>query len=120
MRRVLLARVGLAVQRLDVHAPHQRTHVAPAHPHTFAVKDVAQHPRARKRVLQMQLVGAAHWRAASSHATILVMKTPSGDLVGRQTSGQVVVLKALPAATPVLTGTVLKRAAKRAIKADGR
>jgi hypothetical protein len=63
---------------------------------------------------------AALRRAVSSHATVLVMKAPSGDLVARQTSGEVVVLKTLPAATPVRVGTVLKRAAKRAIKAGGR
>lgn len=63
---------------------------------------------------------AAHRRVVSSHDTILVVKAPSGDLVARQTSGQVVVLKTLPAATPVRAGTVFKRAAKRASKAGGR
>lgn len=63
---------------------------------------------------------AAHQRAVSSQATTLVMKAPSGQLVARQTSGKVVVLKTLPAATPVRAGTVLKRVAKLAIKAGGR
>lgn len=63
---------------------------------------------------------AAHRRAVNSHATDLVMKAPSGELVKRQTSGQVVVLKTLPAATPVQAGTVLKRAAKSASKAGER
>lgn len=63
---------------------------------------------------------AAHRRAVSSHATTLVMKAPSGELVARQTSGQMKFLKTLPAATPVLAGTVLKRVAKHAIKANGR
>jgi len=71
--------------------------------------------------LRAQLAGqAAHQRAVGSHATTLVMKTPSGVLVARQTSGQVKVLKTLPAATPVRAGTVFKRVAKRAIKAISR
>lgn len=63
---------------------------------------------------------AAHRRAVSSQATVLVMKAPSGELVARQASGQVVVLKPLPAATPVRAGTVLKRAARRDTQASGR
>ena len=63
---------------------------------------------------------AAHRRAVSSQATALVMKAPSGDLVARQTSGQFLVIKTLPAATPVRAGTVLKRVAKRATETDGR
>ncbi|MGY0196574.1 hypothetical protein ACWA7J_16025 [Leptothrix sp. BB-4] len=63
---------------------------------------------------------AAHRRAVSSHVTTLVMKAPSGDLVARQSSGLEVVLKKLPAATPVRAGTVLKRAAQRAAKTGGR
>ncbi|MFN7723704.1 MAG: hypothetical protein ACK5QH_01400 [Rubrivivax sp.] len=71
--------------------------------------------------LRAQQAGqAAHQRAVGSHATILVMKAPSGELVARQTSGQIKVLKSLPAATPVLAGTVYKRVAKRAFKADSR
>lgn len=63
---------------------------------------------------------AAHQRAVCSQVAPLVMKGSSGDLVARQASGQVVVLKTLPAATPVRAGTVLKRVNQRAIKAGER
>jgi hypothetical protein len=49
---VLLARVGLAVDRLDAYQPHQRAHVSAA--------DLAQHAAAGKRPLKVQLVDAAH------------------------------------------------------------
>ena len=60
----------------------------------------------------------AHRRAVNSQAATLVMKTASGVLVARQASGQETVLKALPAATPVRAGTVLKRVTPRASKAE--
>ena len=63
---------------------------------------------------------AAHQRAVSSHATTLVMKAPSGQLVARQTNGETVVLKKLPAATPVRLGAVFKRVTKLTIKVGGR
>jgi hypothetical protein len=62
VRRVLLARVGLAVQRLDAHAPHQRAHVPAADLDALQAQQVAQHAAARERVLQVQLVDAAHQR----------------------------------------------------------
>ena len=62
MRWVLLARVGLAVQRLDAHAPHQRAHVPPPHIDAPQAQQIAQHAAAGERVLQMQLVDAAHQR----------------------------------------------------------
>jgi hypothetical protein len=62
VRRVLLARVGLAVQRLDAHAPHQRAHVPAADLDALQAQQVAQHAAAGKRVLQVQLVDAAHQR----------------------------------------------------------
>src|SRR5512135_310883 len=58
--RVLLARVWLAVQRLDAHAPHQRGHVLAADLEALAVEHVAQHPTARKRTLQVEHVDALH------------------------------------------------------------
>jgi hypothetical protein len=62
VRRVLLARVGLAVQRLDAHAPHQRAHVPAADLDALQAQQVAQHAAARERVLQVQLVDAPHQR----------------------------------------------------------
>ena len=60
--RVLLARVGLAVQRLDAHAPHQRGHVPAPDLEALAVEHVAQHAAAREGMLQVQLVDAPHQR----------------------------------------------------------
>jgi hypothetical protein len=48
----------------------------------------------------------------SSDTATLVMKTASGQLVARQVGGVVIVLKTLPASTPVRAGTVLKRVGK--------
>jgi hypothetical protein len=59
---VLAARVGLAVQRLDAHAPHQRAHVPAADLDALQAQQVAQHAAAGKRVLQVHLVDAAHQR----------------------------------------------------------
>lgn len=71
-------------------------------------------------LLARQAGQAAHLRAVSGHATVLVMKATSGELVARQASGQMTVLKSLPAATPVRPGTVFKRVAEHAPKANSR
>lgn len=52
---------------------------------------------------------AAHERAVNSHTSTLVMKTPGGQLVARQAGGAEVVIKTLPASTPVRAGTVFRR-----------
>src|SRR5450631_1769488 len=57
-----LRRVRPAINRLDAHALHQRGDAAAADLDTLAVQKVAQHPAARERVFQMQLVDAAHER----------------------------------------------------------
>lgn len=54
MGRVLPARVRLAVKRLDAHAPHQRAHVAPADRDARPAQQIAQHPAAGERMLQVQ------------------------------------------------------------------
>jgi hypothetical protein len=46
--RVLLARVGLAVQRLDAHALHERAHMPAPDLEPLAVEHVAQHAAARE------------------------------------------------------------------------
>ena len=58
--RVPFARVGLAVQRLDAHALHQRGHVPAPDFKAFAVEHVAQHPAAREGVRQVDRVDALH------------------------------------------------------------
>ncbi len=58
--RVLLARVGLAVQRLDAHALHQRGHVPAPDVEALAVEHVAQHAAAREGMRQVDHVDALH------------------------------------------------------------
>ena len=55
-----LRRVRTAVDRGDPHPPHQRRDMTPAHLMAFAVQKPFQHPAARERILQMQLVDPAH------------------------------------------------------------
>lgn len=62
--------------------------------------------------LASQAGRAAHLRAVNNHAATLVMKSAAGQLVARQAGGSVVVLKNLPASTPVEVGAVFKRATK--------
>ena len=69
--------------------------------------------------LATQAGRAAHQRAVA-HAGRLVMKSASGQLVERQASGVVVVIKNLPASTPTRAGTVLTRAKKVPKKAATR
>ena len=57
-----LRRVRPAVERLDPHAPHQRRDVPAADRDALATQQVAQHPAARERVVQMQLVDPPHHR----------------------------------------------------------
>jgi hypothetical protein len=57
-----LRRIGLAVDRLKPDPPHQRGDQLAADHHAFAAQQVAQHPAARKRVVQMQLVDPTHDR----------------------------------------------------------
>ena len=64
MPHVLLARVGLALQRLDAHLGHlghlghQRAHMLAADLEALSLQHVAQHPCARERVVEVQLVDA--------------------------------------------------------------
>src|SRR5664279_4505418 len=56
----LLARVGLAVQRRDAHAPHQRGHVLAADREALGSHQVSQHARAGERQFEVQFVDAPH------------------------------------------------------------
>ena len=58
------ALVELAIKRLDAHAPHQGGDV-PAADREALAKQVAQHPAASERILQMQLVDPPHYRQIS-------------------------------------------------------
>src|SRR5437868_2369358 len=62
MRAVVPAGVHFAVQRLDVHLAHQRRHVLAADAMALAPEQIAQHPRAGKLMLQMQLIDTSHQR----------------------------------------------------------
>jgi len=64
---------------------------------------------------------AAHLRAMSNGSTTLVMKSATGQLVLRKAGGQdTVVIKNLPASTPMRVGTVLRRKIGPSKKAPSR
>ena len=60
MPRLRLRRARAPVKCLDPHAPHQRFDVTPAGLAPIGSQKTAQHPRPRKRELQMQPVDLAH------------------------------------------------------------
>ena len=62
MPRCGLGRVRAAIQRLDPHAPHHRGHPLAADRDAFAAQQVAQHPAAGERVVQVQRVDPPHDR----------------------------------------------------------
>jgi hypothetical protein len=70
VRRMAPAGVGLAVQRLNAHRVHQCGDVLATDEMAFALEQVAHHAAARERVLEMQLIDAAH------HAQILTRGGP--------------------------------------------
>src|SRR5579863_7187279 len=51
---------GPAIDGLDAHPSHQRAQMAPADLETLAAEQIAQHPAAGERVVQMQLVDLPH------------------------------------------------------------
>jgi hypothetical protein len=69
--------------------------------------------------LATQAGRAAHLRAVGQGSG-LVMKTANGQLVERQASGHLVVIKTLPAATATRPGMVLTRASKPVKKVASR
>jgi hypothetical protein len=62
-------RVRPAIQRLDAHAPHQRPHMVPVDRNALADQQMAQHPAARERTLQVQLVDPPHDRQIARRLT---------------------------------------------------
>jgi hypothetical protein len=51
-----------AIDRLDAHPPHHRRDPLPTDRDTFASQQIAQHPTARERVVQVQLIDPPHDR----------------------------------------------------------
>ncbi len=54
------AGAGLAGDGRDAHVAHEGGHVAPTDPLAVAPEEVVQHPRAGKRILQMEFVNPPH------------------------------------------------------------
>ena len=66
--------VGLPVQRLDTHLPHQRGNVSAPGEEVLLAQQVPHHPAARKRMFEVQLVDAAHQMKISvAHRSGLVV-----------------------------------------------
>jgi hypothetical protein len=51
-----------AVERLDAHPPHHRGNPFASDRDALATQQIAQHPAARKRIIEMQFVDPAHDR----------------------------------------------------------
>ena len=49
-------------QRLNPHSAHQDDHLAPTNGAALLPQEIAQHPRSRKGILQMQLIDPPHQR----------------------------------------------------------
>lgn len=80
VRWMFLAGVGLAIQRLNAHTPHQRAHVTTANLDTSQGQQVAQHPATGKRVVQVQAIDEFHQRQiAFTDRPRLVIHTASTD-----------------------------------------
>ena len=62
MVRVLAAGVWMPVQRFDPHRPHQRRDMAATDLEARQAQEISKHPRARERVIEVQLVDLPHQR----------------------------------------------------------
>jgi hypothetical protein len=62
MGRMPLRGAGRAIHGGDPHAAHQRGHPPPPDGVALLPEEIAQHPGASKRILQMQLVDPPHQR----------------------------------------------------------
>ncbi len=62
MLAIAPAGARLLVERFDAHLAHQRRDVLAADREAFALQQVAQHPAAGERMLEMQLVDPPHQR----------------------------------------------------------
>ena len=60
IRRIFLAGVELAIQRLNTYMPHQRAHVMTANLDASQGQQVAQHLASGKRVAQVQAIDEFH------------------------------------------------------------
>jgi hypothetical protein len=57
-----LAQMGLAIQRLDAHAPRERRHMLAPDLKALLLEQIPQHPAAGKGVFKVQFVDATHPR----------------------------------------------------------
>jgi hypothetical protein len=67
-------RVRTSVKRLDAHFAHQRRYMPAADDNAFQAQDVAQHPAAQERPLQVQLIKTSHElqiRCAGGHRLVI-------------------------------------------------
>ncbi len=60
MRRMSPTGVGLPVQCLDTHSPHQRGYMPAPGVNIFLVQQIPHHPAARKRMIEVNLVDSTH------------------------------------------------------------
>src|SRR5277367_1187585 len=69
-----------AIDRLDPHPPHHRRDPLPSDRNTLAAQQVTQHPTARERVVEVQLVDPPHDRQIDDrHRTRIVIQAATAD-----------------------------------------
>src|SRR5215212_8657625 len=80
--------VRLAIDRLDAHAPHQRGDMPTADRHALGIQEIAQHPAAREREVEVQLVHPAHDREVGrGHGSRPVVDAAPADVQGLRLAG---------------------------------
>jgi hypothetical protein len=84
MARRRLRRVRPAIERLDPHAPHHRRDPLAADRDALATQQIAQHPAARERVVEMQFVDPPHhYQIGRRHRPGPVVEAASAQLEDR-------------------------------------
>src|SRR6202789_1752059 len=69
-----------AVDRLDPHPPHHRRDPLPTDRDAFATQQIAQHPAARERMIEVQLIDPPHDRQISRrNRTGIVIQAATAD-----------------------------------------
>jgi hypothetical protein len=78
--RLRLRGVGAAIQRLDAHLAHQRRDVQATDLAAFRPQKPLQHPAARERIVEMQLIDPPHYgQVGSAHNTRQVVDASPAD-----------------------------------------
>src|SRR5215210_2168838 len=86
--RCRLGAAGPAADRLDAHALHQRGDMLTADLHTLGIHEIAQHPTARERKVEMQLVHPAHdGEIGCRHGSRQVINSAPADVQGFRLAG---------------------------------